>query len=362
MEVEITLSPDNYSAVLAAYLQTRSETDLYHASLLGRKLVERALGPDDIVALHAEALEAAIANLPYRQRATASVDALQFLLDVMIAYGVHHQHYLALRVSERTREAETATAQERQRAADAERADREKSEILATVSHELRTPLTAARGLVDLATRSLQRGLPAAQVVEHLVAARQAIDRLTRLSGELVEASRGELPALGLVPIRLRPLMEQAIAWVRPVAEQKGLTLLHECDASQLIVSGTDDALSSILTNLLSNAIRYTPAGGCVTLGCTHNADAVQIYVTDTGIGMTAEVRSRIFERFYRAPEAKAVEAAGLGLGLALTRQLVEELGGRIQVESSPGAGSTFRVMLPLPPADNQFAKEQQDG
>src|SRR5687768_11359745 len=99
MTADTAISTDSYGAVLSAYLQTRSETALYHASLLGQKLVESALGPDDIIALHAEALEQAITGLPYRQRAGASVDALQFLLDVMIAYGIHHQNYLELRLA-----------------------------------------------------------------------------------------------------------------------------------------------------------------------------------------------------------------------------------------------------------------------
>ena len=130
----------SYSDALSDYIRTRSEASLYRASLLGRAGVEGGLGPDELIALHAEALEHAVGGLSYRQVAGAGVDALQFLLEVMIAYGLTYREYLELKVRER--DSAMATA------------DKERAELLATVAHVMRTPLTAALGTIDLARRA----------------------------------------------------------------------------------------------------------------------------------------------------------------------------------------------------------------
>lgn len=114
---------------------------------------------------------------------------------------------------------------------------------------------------------------------------------------------------------------------------------------------GDVTALGTIITNLLSNAIRYTPTGGRITVQDRRDGDIATITVTDTGIGIPAEAQAHIFEKFYRASEARAVEAQGLGLGLFLTRQLARGHGGDVTVTSTVGAGSTFAVTLPLSPS-----------
>ena len=107
------------------------------------------------------------------------------------------------------------------------------------------------------------------------------------------------------------------------------------------------DALLSVFGNLLANAIRYTPAGGCITVHCGADDGEAWTTISDTGIGMAPEIQERIFEKFYRAREARDVEAQGLGLGLSLVQELVQAHGGRVEVQSAPGEGSTFRVVLP---------------
>jgi signal transduction histidine kinase len=338
-----------YSAALAEYFATRSEAALYHASLLGKECVERGLGPEEIIALHTEALEASIDGLSYRQRAGAAVDALQFLLEVMIAYGVHHQRYLELRLQEQRRLVEQEGERDRQRARELEQADRIKGEVMGAIAHELRTPITAVRGYLDMAARALSRDR-AADVPQLVTSARRALDRLTRLTADLTEASRGEPPPLEFRPINLANIVVEACSWAQPAANEKGVALDAERIESSLPVRGDANALTTVVTNLLTNAIRYTPAGGRVTVEAQRNDGTVAVQVRDTGIGMSDDVQAHIFDKFYRSPEARAVEAQGLGIGLFLTRQLVRAHNGEITVTSTAGAGSTFRVTVPLLP------------
>ncbi len=228
---------------------------------------------------------------------------------------------------------------------EAERIGREKDAVLAMIAHELRTPLTAAVGKLELASRSLSRG-QVDRLPPLLGSAREALDRLSRLTGDLVEASRGSAPRLERVPLHLGEVVQQAVAWANAAAASKGVTLRYEDGADGLVV-GSADALLSVVGNLLSNAIRYTPGGGEVVLRHGVDGDRAWIEVSDTGIGMTPEVVDRMWERFYRGPEARSIENQGLGLGLSLVHQLVTAHDGRVQVESTPGFGSTFRVELP---------------
>lgn len=336
-----------YGIVLNEYLASRSEASLYQASLLGKVFVESGIGPDEIIAVHAEALESAVASMPYRQKAGAAVDALQFLLDVMIAYGVHHRNYLELRLAERDRSAEAEAMLARQRAEDAERADREKSDILASIAHELRTPLTAARGHIDLTLRALARGRDVESLPGQLTRARQALDRLTRMSNDLVAASRGTAPSLPLEPLEIGPILVQSCEWAQALAREKRLQLTADVDTAGARILGNADGLLTLFGNLLSNAVRYTPAGGQAQVTARAGDDTVVVQVSDTGIGMSDAVRARIFDKFYRSPDARNAESGGLGIGLTLTRQLVLAHAGRILVESELGKGSRFTVELP---------------
>ena len=162
--------------------------------------------------------------------------------------------------------------------------------------------------------------------------------------------SRGAAPDLRFERQPLAETTAQACAWAASAAREKGVTLVAEPSAADVEVLADSDALLSVLGNLLSNAVRYTPSGGRVTVRYGRTDELAWVEVADTGIGMTEEVRGRIFEKFYRGPEARSVEAQGLGLGLALVHQLVTAHGGQIEVESAPGQGSTFRVLLPLRP------------
>ncbi|MFN8636209.1 MAG: ATP-binding protein [Chloroflexota bacterium] len=338
-------SIDVYAQILGTYFTNREEKALYRASLLSRQFIEEGLGPEEIIAIHAEAVEIASSGLSYREKARAATDALQFLLEMMIAYGVQYRAYLDLRLRERDRETEARLELERQRVADAEQSEREKQDILATISHELRTPITAALGNVDLARRSLER-----QQVERLPArlgaAREALGRLARLTDELIGASKDGLPAMVMRPIDAGQVLRKAVAWAKTMADEKGISLVS-VDPGGCGAVADADALLTIFSNLLTNAIRYTPEGGRVEARCGVDDVGVWFRIVDTGIGMAPATRARIFEKFYRAPDAKVAEPRGLGLGLSIAQRLIAVHRGNLSVESAPGEGSTFEVRLP---------------
>jgi signal transduction histidine kinase len=234
---------------------------------------------------------------------------------------------------------------------------------LGVIAHELRTPITVVLGNLDLASRVLGREEVAAR---YLTAAREALERLSRLSADLVEASRGGAPHIELAPHDLQPIVAQACDWARPTAASKGITLSYDHQGLPVTVQANTDALLSAMGNLLSNAVRYTPAGGQVRVASGSEGAEAWVEVCDTGIGMAPEVLARVFEKFYRGPEARTMEATGLGLGLALVQQMVQAHGGRVEIASTLGEGSTFRVLLPLPPytdaAQEQEAHDDGDG
>jgi two-component system phosphate regulon sensor histidine kinase PhoR len=279
-----------------------------------------------------------------RGQARAIGDAHQFLLEVMIAYGVKYKEYLELKLRDSLREAEARAEVERLRAMEAEQAEREKAEMLAAVAHELRTPLTAARGNLDLAVRRLSSG-QTETLVPLLGSAREALDRLSRLTADLVQFSRGVAPHLERSTEDLHVILEQACAWVRPTATSKGIGLALE-PMESLSVHANPDALLSVFGNLLSNAVRYTPAGGSVHVLSGRRGAEAWVEVHDTGIGIPPEIQARIFERFYRGDDARKLDSQGLGLGLTLVQQMVQAHDGRIELESEPGRGSCFRVTL----------------
>jgi signal transduction histidine kinase len=343
---EIAVPTDAYADALAEYCRDRSESALYRASLLSQTFVESGLGPEDIIALHCESLDSVLAGRPAREQVLASSDGHQFLLEVMIAYGVKYKEFLELRLSQSLREAEARSTREQERTQEAERIGREKDEILAVIAHELRTPIAAARGSVDLAVRSLTGGRMD-RVEPLLGTTRQAIDRLSRLTGDLVEASRGVAPGLDRNPHVLGNIVNQAYAWALPAALAKGVDLELRPAPLPITIIGSEDALLSVFGNLLSNAIRYTPGGGNVWVDQGIQGSMAWVKVRDTGIGMPADVQPRIFDKFYRGPQARAVESQGLGLGLALVHHFVEAHDGRLEVESQDGQGSTFTVWLP---------------
>lgn len=215
--------------------------------------------------------------------------------------------------------------------------------LLADVSHELRTPLTVIKGNVDLMRRmkSLDE--------ESLTSIDQEAGRLTRLVGGLLllaQAESGQM-ALALKKVELDLLLTEVFQEMMILAGNKVHVHLNEID--QVYVNGDRDRLKQVLINLVANAIQYTPQGGDVFLSLEKIKDQARIICRDTGPGIPAEDLPHIFERFYRAEKSRTRgKTTSFGLGLSIANWIVERHGGRIEVNSREGKGTTFAIWLPL--------------
>jgi signal transduction histidine kinase len=228
-----------------------------------------------------------------------------------------------------------------------EAASRHKSEFLATMSHELRTPLNAIIGFSQVLKQEMYGPLNErqAEYVDDVLSSGQ---HLLNLINDILDLAKVEAGRMELQPstFELPELLENAASMVRERATRQGIGLTVATDGSVGVMEGDERKVKQILFNLLSNAVKFTPSGGTVTLATRADDERVVISVRDTGVGISAEDQEKIFEEFYQVGASRTQE--GTGLGLALTRRLVELHHGRLAVESEPGAGSTFTVALPL--------------
>lgn len=226
--------------------------------------------------------------------------------------------------------------------------DRMKTEFVALVSHELRTPLTSIKGYVDLLVAG-DVGPLSREQRDFLGVVKRNADREVALVNDLLDVARLDAGEFGMVraPVDLAPLIAEVARSFRPEFEAKAQRLALELGAALPPVWGNAAGLTRIVANLVSNAHKYTPAGGQVCVTVAVAAEMVRVDVRDTGIGLSPEEQAQAFTRFYRARNRATEEAGGTGLGLAITRSLVELHGGRITVASSPGQGATFSVTLP---------------
>lgn len=225
-----------------------------------------------------------------------------------------------------------------------------KADFIATVSHELRTPLAAVHG----AAKTLQRQgiVPGSDVFEHLLAliAEQS-ERLAEMVDDILLASRIDSPALGLAMehVDVGPLAAEVVAAARAHASER-LQLELVAPPSPPPVLADRDRLRQVLTNLVANAVKYSPAGGRIQVELQVRAGQLDIAVRDQGLGIAIAEQGLIFEKFYRVDANMSRGVSGSGLGLYICRELVHRMAGTIAVESQPGAGSTFIVTLPLAP------------
>ncbi len=249
-------------------------------------------------------------------------------------------------------EREMLLSRERLARRDAEDANRSKDQFLATVSHELRTPLTAILGWASmLKTRrfdpqrvhqiyeSLERNAQAqAQIVGDLLDVSRIVTGQLRLDSQTVDV--GEIASL-------------SIETIRPAAAAKGITLVARIASQPCLVAGDPARLQQVIWNLLSNAAKFTPSDGTITLRVDREGSNVVIDVADSGIGIAPHLLTRVFDRFWQADGSTTRVHGGLGLGLALVRHLVELHGGEVSAESEgEGRGSRFTVLLPARRAD----------
>ncbi len=226
-------------------------------------------------------------------------------------------------------------------------ANRLKDEFLSTVSHELRTPLNAILGWMQLLQLG---GANQASVAEALAVVERNARAQARLIDDLLEVSRILSGKTRLVPrpIALAAPLGAAIETVRPMAEQKGITLTVHHDASRDALVADAERLQQVIWNILSNAIKFTPGGGSVTVTTAMTDDDVELQVRDSGIGIDPDFLPLVFDRFRQADTAYKRSHTGLGLGLSIVKDLVELHGGSVGVESDcHGAGTTVRLTLP---------------
>jgi len=219
-------------------------------------------------------------------------------------------------------------------------------DFISNISHELRTPLASLKALCETLRDSALEDPPAAR--RFLDRIETEVDSMTQMVRELLELARIES---GRVPIRLMPLslaaaVAPAVERLLPQAERGGLALTANLPDDLPPVLGDAERLQQVVTNLLHNAIKFTPAGGSVTLSAEAVGEEVIVAVRDTGVGIPEEALSRIFERFYKADRARSSE--GTGLGLAIAKHVVQAHSGRIWAESTEGRGSTFYFSLPI--------------
>ncbi|HVQ26072.1 MAG TPA: ATP-binding protein, partial [Planctomycetota bacterium] len=223
-----------------------------------------------------------------------------------------------------------------------------KDEFLATLSHELRTPLTPILGWVQILRRS---GTGNAQVLQAAEVIERNVRAQTQIVSDLLDMSRiisGKV-RLELAPTDLVDVIRAAVDTVEPTAAARGVHVLTSLDPDTGKVRADPNRLQQVVWNLLSNAIKFTPAGGRVQVALRREQESALIIVDDTGQGIAPEFLPHVFERFRQADSSSTREHGGLGIGLALVRQLVEMHAGSVRVES-PGRdrGTTFTVEVPL--------------
>jgi PAS domain S-box-containing protein len=231
-------------------------------------------------------------------------------------------------------------------------ADRAKSEFISTVSHELRTPMTAIKGYTDLLSGGAVGPLNENQ--KHFLGViKNNTDRLIALINDLLDISRIETGRVRFepAPVKVGEIIADVVEAMAARVQECGLNLTYEVDAGLPEVMGDRGRLYQVLTNLIGNAINYTPQGS-VTVEATIAGTAVQVSVHDTGVGIAPEDISNIFERFYRADDPVVQEASGTGLGLPIVKMFVEMHGGRVWVDSEKGKGSVFTFILPVSGAE----------
>ncbi|HET9851932.1 MAG TPA: HAMP domain-containing sensor histidine kinase [Candidatus Limnocylindrales bacterium] len=245
-----------------------------------------------------------------------------------------------------------AMAERLQESVEIIRRDRDRSrEFLADVSHELRTPIAALRTFNELLTEGAADD-PSARA-EFLETSRAQLERLDWLAQNLLELSKLDsgLVLLDLRPEDLRASVEQAVEQAAATARRKGVELTMARPDAPLPIRHDPVRIGQVVANLVGNAIKFTPRGGAVRVDVQPEpGGSASITVTDTGIGIEPGELPRIFDRFFRGSRASEARGSGSGLGLAIVRGIVEMHGGTVTVESRPGAGTTFRVLLPANP------------
>lgn len=232
-----------------------------------------------------------------------------------------------------------------------------RKDFVANVSHELRTPLTSIRGYIEALLDGAKDDPESSTQFLNIILKQS--DRLNLILEDLLQLSKIESGQVHFKrePLHIQSIIERTLAMIKPLADKKRHRLVSFVEDNLPSVLGDEDRLIQILSNLFDNAVKYTPENGTITVAAHPVSDdaeqpstvtAVELSVTDTGIGIPEMERPRVFERFYRVDKARSRELGGTGLGLAIVRHIAEGLGGRVWVEANTPTGSRFVVRLPV--------------
>jgi len=232
--------------------------------------------------------------------------------------------------------------------------DRMKSNLASMVTHELRSPLASINGFVDLLLMEDTAANLTKEQREFLTIIQQETQQMLSLTSDLLDLSHLESGTFkwSRESFNLNHLIEQLTSSFQLHWETRRQTFTSHLPVQAPIVLGDANRVRQILTNLLSNAHKYTPDGGSIDLSVNSVGSMASTAIADTGIGLSQEEQACLFTRFYRAHNPMTKTIDGTGLGLAITRMLVEMQGGQIYVDSTPNLGSTFRFTLPLVPVN----------
>ncbi len=224
-----------------------------------------------------------------------------------------------------------------------------KNEFVSTVSHELRTPLTSIKGYIDLILDGEAGEINEIQQ-EFLSIVKENSDRLVELINDMLDISRIES---GRIVLKVQPLdvaerIAGAVNTFRAVLDQQGRTISVSVDPDLPLAAGDPDRVGQVLINFISNAIKYSPAGGDVNVSASQVGSMVRVAITDSGIGIAPEDQARLFTKFYRVDSSLTREIGGTGLGLSICKSIIDLLGGQVGLKSEANKGSTFWFDLPL--------------
>ncbi|MGQ9874072.1 MAG: sensor histidine kinase [Chloroflexus sp.] len=321
-------------------------------NLTANILIEQSIAPDQVAAVRTAVMQAltiaavaaTIAGL------TTSILLVQVILRSLRSIARSSRRIAAGRYDERVTvpasdELRAVAESFNQMAEALEQIEQRRITMIGNVAHELRTPLAGIEGYLE---GLIDGVLP--NTANTFLDMKQEVRRLRRLVDDLQTLSRVEAGqiALHFTTFDINDVIRRVVTQIQPQVLDSCLQVQFAPDRQPILVQADPDRVAQILLNLLGNAVRYTPEGGCITVRSELNNDNVQVIVEDTGIGISAEHLPFIFERFYRADPSRARTSGGSGIGLTITRHLAWAMGGDISAASAGiGKGSTFTLTLP---------------
>ena len=345
---------NQYPIALREYCHGGGEATLLRAYQLGRRAVSAGVGVLEMAGLHQDALVSAlVATLTLEESAPIARRATEFFAECLAPFeltrrGFEEAHAALRDLNQGLERRLSAALQDFESAQDElleqKRMETLKNDFISVISHEVRTPLTSIHGALNLLKSGLGGELNS-QGQRLLDAAYRNSQRLVRLVNDLLDLQRIESGTMtfNLRPIDLRSLLEQAVEVSQPHAGQLGIKLVLQDAPAGARVRVDSDRMMQVMTNLLSNAAKFSPPGETVVVEASRQNSGLRVGVTDRGPGVPEEFHDRIFQKFAQAASS---DRGGSGLGLSITKAIVEHMSGRVGFESEPGR-TTFYFDLP---------------